>query len=160
MQIAKNSVVFIDYTLTDPDGKTIDSSVGKQPLPYLHGRGNLIPGLEKALEGKSAGDNLKVTVSPEEAYGVRDDKLVQVVPKSAFQGVPNLTIGQQFRSQTPTGNVVVTVTKIEGDNVTVDGNHALAGIPLTFDVAIKEVRKASQEELAHGHVHGPGGHHH
>jgi FKBP-type peptidyl-prolyl cis-trans isomerase SlyD len=160
MQIAKNSVVLIDYTLTGPDGNVIDSSVGKQPLPYLHGTGNLIVGLEKALEGKTAGDSLKVTIPPEEAYGVRDDKLVQVVNKSAFQGVPNLSVGQQFRSQTPTGNAVVTVTKIEGDNITVDANHALAGVPLTFDVAIKEVRKASQEELAHGHVHGPGGHHH
>jgi FKBP-type peptidyl-prolyl cis-trans isomerase SlyD len=160
MQIAKNAVVLIDYTLTGPDGNVIDSSVGKQPLPYLHGTGNLIAGLEKALEGKAAGDSLKVTIAPEEAYGVRDDKLVQVVNKSAFQGVPQLNVGMQFRSQTPQGTAVVTVTKIDGDNVTVDANHALAGIPLTFDVAIKEVRKASAEELAHGHVHGPGGHHH
>lgn len=160
MQIAKNVVVAIDYTLTGPDGAVIDSSIGKQPLPYIHGIGNLIPGLEKALEGKSAGETLKVTIAPEEGYGVRDDKLVQVVPKSAFQGAPGLAVGSQFRSQTPSGNAVVTVTKIEGDNVTVDANHALAGMPLTFDVAIKEVRKASAEELAHGHVHGPGGHHH
>jgi FKBP-type peptidyl-prolyl cis-trans isomerase SlyD len=160
MQIAKNAVVVIDYTLTGPDGNVIDSSVGKQPLPYLHGTGNLIPGLEKALEGKTAGESLKVTIAPEEAYGVRDDKLVQVVNKSAFQGVPSLSVGQQFRSQTPQGNAVVTVTKIEGNNVTVDANHALAGVPLTFEVAIKEVRPASAEELAHGHVHGPGGHHH
>lgn len=160
MQIEKNAVVTIDYTLTDPQGQVIDTSVGKQPLPYLHGAGNLIPGLERALEGKSAGEKLKVTVSPEDAYGTRDDKLVQVVPKSAFQGVPNIAPGMQFRSQGQGGPSVVTVAKVEGDNVTVDGNHPLAGIPLTFDVDIKDVRKASKEELEHGHVHGPGGHHH
>jgi FKBP-type peptidyl-prolyl cis-trans isomerase SlyD len=161
MQIAKNVVVVIDYTLTGPDGKTIDSSIGKEPLPYLHGAGNLIPGLENALLGKSKGDTLKVTIAPEDAYGIRDDKLIQVVPKSAFQGVPKLDVGMQFRSQGQGGApVVVTVTKVEGDNVTVDANHALAGIPLTFDVAVKDVRAATKEELEHGHVHGPGGHHH
>ncbi len=139
------------------------SLVGKQPpCHYLHGTGNLIPGLEKrALEGKVAGDSAQGhDRSGRKRYGVRDDKLVQVVNKSAFQGVPQLNVGMQFRSQTPQGTAVVTITKIDGDNVTVDANHALAGIPLTFDVAIKEVRKASAEELAHGHVHGPGGHHH
>jgi FKBP-type peptidyl-prolyl cis-trans isomerase SlyD len=161
MQVEKNAVVTIDYTLTGPDGQTIDTSVGKQPLPYLHGAGNLIPGLEKALEGKQPGDQLKVTIAPEEAYGVRDDSLIQSVPKTAFQGVPDIKPGMQFRSQSPQGvQTVVTVTKVEGDTVTVDANHQLAGVPLTFDVSIKDVRKASQEELAHGHVHGPGGHHH
>ncbi len=157
MRIEKNSVVTIDYTLTDSEGKVIDSSVGKQPLPYIHGTGNLIPGLEKALEGKSAGDSLMVTIAPEDAYGMRDDKLVQVVPKSAFQGVPSLNVGMQFRSQSPQGNAVVTVTRIEGDDVTVDGNHALAGIALTFDVAVKEVRAASAEELCMGMCMGRGG---
>ncbi|MGN6370376.1 MAG: FKBP-type peptidyl-prolyl cis-trans isomerase [Phycisphaerae bacterium] len=161
MQIEKNAVVTIDYTLTGPDGAMIDSSVGKQPLPYLHGAGNLIPGLEKALEGKQAGDQLKVTIPPEEAYGARDESLIQSVPKAAFQGVPDVKPGMQFRSQSQQGvQTVVTVTKVEGDTVTVDANHALAGVPLTFDVTVKDVRKASQEEVAHGHVHGPGGHHH
>ncbi len=161
MQVEQNAVVTIDYTLTGPDGQTIDTSVGKQPLPYLHGTGNLIPGLEKALEGKQAGDQIKVTVPPEEAYGVRDDSLIQSVPRTAFQGVPDVKPGMQFRSQSPQGvPTVVTVTKVDGENVTVDANHQLAGVPLTFDVTIKDVRKASQEELAHGHVHGPGGHHH
>jgi FKBP-type peptidyl-prolyl cis-trans isomerase SlyD len=159
MQIAKNSVVTIDYTLTGPDGQVIDTSVGRQPLPYLHGAGNLIPGLEKQLEGKSAGDTLKVTVAPEEAYGVRDESLTQTAPKSAFQS-PNIAVGQQFRADSPQGQKVFTVTKIEGDSVTVDGNHPLAGIALNFEVNIKDVRAATQEELAHGHVHGPGGHHH
>jgi FKBP-type peptidyl-prolyl cis-trans isomerase SlyD len=161
MQIGKNSVVTIDYTLKDPQGQVIDTSVGKQALPYLHGAGNLIPGLEKALEGKGAGDNVKVTVSPEEGYGQRDDRLVQSVPKGAFQGVPEIKPGMQFRTQGQGGQMsVVTVTRIEGETVTVDGNHPLAGVPLDFDVTIKEVRAATKEELAHGHVHGPGGHHH
>jgi FKBP-type peptidyl-prolyl cis-trans isomerase SlyD len=159
MQIAKNSVVTIDYTLTGPDGQVIDTSVGRQPLPYLHGAGNLIPGLEKQLEGKSAGDTIKVTVAPEEAYGIRDESLTQTAPKSAFQS-PNIAVGQQFRADSPQGQKVFTVTKIEGDSVTVDGNHPLAGIALNFEVNIKDVRAATQEELAHGHVHGPGGHHH
>jgi FKBP-type peptidyl-prolyl cis-trans isomerase SlyD len=159
MQVQKNSVVTIDYTLTGPDGQVIDTSVGREPLPYLHGAGNLIPGLEKALEGKSAGESVKVTVPPEEAYGVRDEKLVQSAPKSAFQS-PNISQGMQFRSDTPAGPRVFTVTKIEGDTVTVDGNHALAGVTLNFDVSIKDVRSATKEEIAHGHVHGPGGHHH
>jgi FKBP-type peptidyl-prolyl cis-trans isomerase SlyD len=160
MQIEKDSVVTIDYTLTDDAGKVIDTSKGKQPLAYLHGGGNLIPGLEKALEGKNAGDNIKVTIAPADAYGVRDEKLVQMVPSSAFQGVPELKVGMQFRSQSPQGSTVVTVTKVEGQNVTVDANHPLAGMALSFDVDVKDIRKATQEELAHGHVHGPGGHHH
>ena len=128
MQVEKNAVVTIDYTLTGPDGQTIDTSVGKQPLPYLHGAGNLIVGLENALEGKKAGDQLKVTIPPEEAYGVRDDSLIQSVPKSAFQGVPDVKQGMQFRSQSPQGvQTVVTVTKVDGDTVTVDANHQLAG---------------------------------
>ncbi len=160
MQVAKDAVVSIDYTLTGPDGAVIDSSSGREPLPYLHGAGNIIPGLEKALEGKSVGENIKVTVSPEEGYGQLDPKAVQAVPKSAFQGVPEIKIGMQFRSQGQHGMQVVTVTKIENDTITVDGNHPLAGVTLNFDVTIKEIRAASKEELDHGHVHGAGGHHH
>jgi FKBP-type peptidyl-prolyl cis-trans isomerase SlyD len=162
MQVGKNAVVTIDYTLKDPQGQVIDSSVGKQALPYLHGANNLIPGLERALEGKTAGDQVQVTVAPEEGYGARDERLVQSVSKSAFQGVPNITPGMQFRTQGQGGGgtQVVTVTKVDGDTVTVDGNHPLAGVPLNFDVTIKDVRAATKDELAHGHVHGPGGHHH
>lgn len=161
MQVAKNTVVTIDYTLTDPQGKVIDSSEGKQPLPYLHGAGNIIPGLESKLEGKSAGDNLKVVVDPQDGYGVRDEGMVQVVPAQAFQGAGQVQPGMQFRAQGPQGQTqVVTVTKVEGDQVTVDGNHPLAGVTLTFDVTIRTVRPATPEELEHGHVHGPGGHHH
>ncbi len=161
MQVANNMVVMIDYTLTDADGKVIDSSEGKQPLPYLHGAGNIIPGLERELAGKSEGDSLKVVVDPKDGYGVRDERMVQVVPMSAFQGAGQITPGMQFRAQGPQGQMqVVTVTKVEGDNVTVDGNHPLAGVTLNFAVTIKTVRPATPEEIEHGHVHGPGGHHH
>src|SRR5450759_815371 len=108
MQIGKNAVVSIDYTLTGPDGKVIDTSNGREPLPYIHGSGNLIPGLEKALEGKGKRDKINVTIAPADAYGVRDEKLVQIVPKTAFQGTPELKVGMQFRSQ---NNAVVTVAK-------------------------------------------------
>lgn len=160
MNITKDSVALFHYTLTNNKGETLDSSSGGEPLAYLHGGGNIIPGLEKALEGKTVGDKLKVTVSPEEGYGKHDPSLVQQVPRRAFQGVSNIQPGMSFSTQGPQGPMRVTVTKILGDMVTIDGNHALAGETLNFDVEITEVRAASQEELDHGHVHGAGGHHH
>lgn len=161
MIIAKDSVVLLDYTLTGPDGKTIDSSAGRDPLPYLHGAGNIIAGLENALTGKSAGDELTVSVPPAQGYGLRDEKLMQVVPASAFQGVPDIQTGMQFQARGPQGQTaVVTVTNVTGDQVTVDANHPLAGVDLTFAVKIVEVRAATREELEHGHVHGVGGHQH
>ncbi|HQV41345.1 MAG: peptidylprolyl isomerase [Moraxellaceae bacterium] len=160
MQIAKDLVASIEYTLTDAAGAVIDSSVGNEPLAYLHGAGNIIPGLENALEGKKAGDSLTVTVAPEDGYGEKNDGLIQVVPKDMFQGVDNIEAGMQFHAQTDHGMQVITVAAVEGDNITVDGNHPLAGQTLKFDVKIIEVRAASEEELEHGHVHGAGGHHH
>lgn len=160
MQAADNCVVVIHYTLTDDSGETLDSSRGGEPLAYLQGFGNIIPGLENALAGKQAGDCLKVSVAPGEGYGLRDEGMVQVVPRAAFGGAPDLEVGMQFHAQTPAGVRVVTIAKVEGDEVTVDGNHPLAGATLHFDVEITEVRAATEEELAHGHVHGPGGHHH
>lgn len=160
MQIAEKSVVLMHYTLTNNKGEVLDSSVGSEPLAYLHGGGNIIPGLENALTGKKAGDKLKVTVQPEDGYGVRDASLVQQVPRRAFQGVANVEPGMSFTADGPQGPVRVTVTKVLGDMVTVDSNHALAGEVLNFDVEITEVRVATQEELDHGHVHGAGGHHH
>ena len=162
MQVAKNAVVTIDYTLKNDAGTVIDSSQseGRQPLPYIHGGGGLSPGLEKALEGKNPGDTLNVAIAPEEAYGKRDDGLVTHVPKSAFGNNP-IIVGAQFRTQDKHGHShVVTVTKIDADSVTIDANHPLAGATLHFDVTIKDVREATAEELTHGHVHGPGGHHH
>ncbi len=160
MQVAKNKVVGIDYKLTDKDGKMIDSSANHGPLYYIQGIGNLIPGLENALEGKKSGDNLKVTIAPKDAYGERNDALCQSVPRAQFESNEGLEVGMQFEVDTEQGELVVSVTKIEGDTVTVDGNHPLAGVELHFDVTVKEVRDASAEELAHGHVHGEHGHHH
>ncbi|KAA0011252.1 peptidylprolyl isomerase [Billgrantia pellis] len=157
MQIAQNSVVKFHYTLTNDAGEVLDSSDGRQPLTYLHGAGNIIPGLERQLEGRETGDKLNVSVTPEEGYGEVQPQLVQEVPRDAFQGVEAVEPGMQFQAQTQGGPLMVTVTKVEGDTVTVDGNHPLAGQKLNFDVEIADVREASQEELEHGHVHGEGG---
>lgn len=161
MLIAQDTVVLIHYTLTDAAGKVLDSSAGGDPLAYLHGQGSLVAGLEKALDGKQAGDKLQVRVEPSEGYGVRDDALVQQVPRRAFGSVSDVKPGMQFHAQSSEGQMrVVTVTRVQGDMVTVDGNHPLAGEVLNFDVEVTEVREATGEELEHGHVHGPGGHHH
>nr|WP_299244659.1 peptidylprolyl isomerase [uncultured Halomonas sp.] len=160
MQIAQNSVVAFHYTLTNDAGEVLDSSEGREPLTYLHGSGNIIPGLEKELEGRQDGDKLQVTVTPEEGYGENQPALVQEVPRDSFQGVESIEPGMQFQAQTQGGPLMVTVTKVEGDTVTVDGNHPLAGQKLNFDVEISEVRDATQEEVEHGHVHGEGGHQH
>jgi len=160
MQIAQDIVVSIHYTLTDDAGETVDSSVGGDPLFYLHGNGNLVPGLEHALEGKQVGDKVQVIVAPADGYGEYDKQLVQRVPRRAFKGVADVKAGMQFQVQSDQGPRSVTVTNVAGDMVTVDGNHPLAGKNLNFAVEVMEVRKPSEEELAHGHVHGPGGHHH
>ncbi|MCC2658834.1 MAG: peptidylprolyl isomerase [Panacagrimonas sp.] len=160
MQIAERSVVSIHYKLTNDAGETLDSSEGGEPLVYLQGFGNLIPGLEKALVGKQAGDRLNVRVEPSEGYGDHDPKLIQQVPRRAFQGVSDVKAGMRFQAQGPNGPSSVVITRVAGDMVTVDGNHPLAGQHLNFAVEITDVRAASEEELAHGHVHGPGGHHH
>lgn len=160
MQIAKHKVVSIDYTLTNDAGDVVDSSAGGEPLVYLHGMHNIISGLENALEGKSAGDTLQVTIAPKDGYGERVDAMVQTVPRELFQGVDQLEVGMQFQANTDSGVQVVTITAVEGDEVTVDGNHPLAGENLNFDVTVVDVRDASDEEIEHGHVHGPGGHQH
>ena len=160
MQVEKNKVVAIDYKLTNATGELIDSSTEHGPLTYIQGIGNLIPGLEKELEGKKAGDSLKVKIAAIDGYGERNDSLCQVVPRAQFESTEGLEIGMQFEVETEQGELVVSVTKIEGEDVTVDGNHPLAGVELHFDVTIKSVRDASAEELAHGHVHGEGGHQH
>jgi FKBP-type peptidyl-prolyl cis-trans isomerase SlyD len=160
MKIAEDKVVSIHYTLKDAGGTVLDASAGGQPLAYLHGAGNIIPGLESALEGCQTGDKLSVTVEPAEGYGERDERLVQAVPRSAFKGVKELAPGMQFQAQGPQGTRLVVVTQVATDVVTVDANHPLAGQTLHFEVEIAEVRDATSEELEHGHVHGPGGHHH
>ncbi len=160
MVVAQNKVVSMNYTLTNDAGAVLDSSSDGEPLAYIHGNGNLIPGLEKALEGKGAGEKLNVKVSAAEGYGVRDPSLIQDVPRRAFKGIDDIRVGMQFQADSNQGPRMVSVTRIAGDMVTVDGNHPLAGEDLNFAVEILEVRDASEEELEHGHVHGAGGHHH
>lgn len=160
MQIAENKVVKIEYTVKTEEGVLVDTSEGNEPLAYLHGHKNIIPGLETALVGKAVEDELSVTVAPDEAYGDRHDELVKDVPMEAFQGVEKVEPGMQFNAESPQGPQLITVTKVEGDTVTVDGNHPLAGVTLNFDVKVIEVREPNEEELSHGHVHGEGGHEH
>jgi len=158
MQIAANRVAYIHYTLTDDAGQVLDSSSGGEPLMYLHGAGNIVPGLEKALDGKAAGDNFKVSVAPAEGYGERDEALVQQVPRRAFKGVRDLRPGMRFQAEGAHGAVIV--TNVAGDMVTIDGNHALAGQTLHFAIEVTKVREATADEVLHGHAHGAGGHHH
>lgn len=160
MQISDNVVALIEYTLTNNQGEVLDSSVGGEPLGYIHGAGNIIPGLERALVGKKAGDTLKVTVAPADGYGEKNEAMLQEVPREMFQGVDQIEVGMQFHAQTDHGMQVITVAKVTADTITVDGNHPLAGETLNFDVKVIEVRAATEEELEHGHVHGNGGHHH
>jgi FKBP-type peptidyl-prolyl cis-trans isomerase SlyD len=160
MQIADDTVASIHYTLTDASGQVIDASPPGQPLLYLHGAGNIVPGLEQALTGCSVGDRFNVDVAPEQGYGVRHPQLVQVVPRAAFQGVASIEPGMQFEAQGGEGPMLVTVTAVDVHDVTVDGNHPLAGQTLHFAIEVADVRAATSEELEHGHVHSPGGHHH
>ena len=160
MQVSAQKVVHIHYTLTSEEGEVIDSSEGHGPLAYIHGHGNIIPGLENALLGKMAGDKIKVTIPPEEAYGPRDENLIQTVPIDAFHGVDEILPGMQFHTETPNGVELVTVIGVQDGYVSLDGNHPMSGLTLNFDVEVTDVRDATEEELDHGHVHGEGGHHH
>lgn len=160
MAITQDSVVTLHYTLKDDAGKVLDSSSGGDPLSYLHGHGNLVPGLERELAGKSPGDKLSVKVAPADGYGELNKALIERVPRRALKGVKNLSVGMRLHAHTPQGPQAVTVTQIVGDMVTLDANHPLAGQNLNFDIEVTDVRAATEEELSHGHVHGPGGHHH
>lgn len=160
MQIAKDKVASLNYTLTNDAGQVLDSSEGRPPLAYVHGVGGLIPGLEKQLEGRVAGDSLRVRLPPEEAYGVRDENAVHKVPRAELPTDAKLEVGVQFHADGPQGSTILTVLAVEDDTVHMDANHPLAGVALNFDVTVIEVREATREELAHGHVHGPGGHAH
>ena len=160
MQIAEKTVVAIDYTLTDDEGQVIDSSEGNEPLSYLHGAGGIIPGLEKELDGKQTGDELQVAVTPKNGYGERNEQLRQQVNRDQFGDIDDLETGMQFQVESNQGPMVVTVVEIDGEDVTIDGNHPLAGVNLNFAVTIRDVRTATPEEIEHGHVHGPGGHAH
>lgn len=158
--IANDTVVSINYTLTNDKGEVLDQSNG-EPLLYLHGHHNIIPGLENALAGKAVGDKLNVTVNPEDGYGEYLAEAVQEVPRVNFQGVDNIEAGMQFQTQTSDGHIVlVTVKEVNDEVVIVDGNHPMAGQTLIFDVEIVDIRPATADEIAHGHAHGVGGHHH
>jgi len=182
----KNKVVTFHYTLTNADGEEMESSHDKDPMTYLHGANNIIVGLEKAMEGHAIQDKFTATLKPEDAYGIRNDNNVQRIPLKRLKGIGKVSdaygirndnnvqriplkrlkgigkvsVGQILNLQTKQGPVQVTVLKVGRFNVDVDGNHPLAGIPLTFDVEITDIRDASEEETKHGHVHGPGGHQH
>lgn len=161
MEIGDNKVVGIEYTLTDSEGQVLDTSDGRGPLAYVHGKGGIIPGLEEELTGKAIGDELKVVVPPEKAYGPRNDQLLRRVPKEAFGGQLEFELGLQFPVQDQDGRQrLVTIVHIEEESVILDANHPLAGEELTFDVKIVEVRNATEEELEHGHSHGAGGQQH
>ncbi len=153
MKIGKDKVVSIHYTLTNDNGDVVDSSVKRgEPLQYIHGHGNLIPGMEKGLEGKEVGNKFVIDVEPSEGYGEVREELIQQVPKSQF-GEQEVSTGMKFTAQTQQGPVMVTVTEVNDESVTVDANHDLAGENLHFDVEVVEVREADEKELEHGHVH-------
>lgn len=160
MKITTNAVVSLDYTLKNNAGEVLDSSQGREPLLYLHGVGALIPGLENEIDGMEKGQSKTVVVQPEHAYGHRSDELLHVVPKSGFQGDEEMQVGMQVQLETEQGPAIASISKIEGDDVTLDLNHPLAGEVLTFEISITDVREATADEITHGHVHGPGGHHH
>lgn len=149
-------MVTIDYTLTDNEGTVIDTSKGSDPFSYIQGTGSVIPGLEEALEGKKSGDAFKVTIAPEKAYGDRNDDMVITIPKERFQDADTLQPGMEFQISTHGGTHILRVVKIEGDNVVADGNHPLAGIELTFDVEIRDVREATKDEIESLHEHSCG----
>ncbi len=161
MSIASDKAVSIDYALTDDAGEVLDTSAGEGPLVYLHGADNIVPGLEQALEGKAVGDELTVVVEPEDGYGEYEAELVSVVNRAMFDGIDELEAGMEFEAESPDGeHQIVTVVDVDGDDVTIDGNHPLAGERLHFQVTVVDIRDATADELAHGHPHGDDDHEH
>lgn len=160
MKIENNRVVQIHYTLKDDQGEILDSSIGQDPLPYIHGVGALIPGLEKELLGKQAGEKFSVVIAPADGYGEYDEDQVFEVSSDGFEEGDELELGMQVQLDTEDGPAIATVTEIDGEQVTLDLNHPLSGVSLHFEVEVMEVREATKQELDHGHVHTPGAHHH
>ncbi len=161
MSIENDKVVSIHYTLKDTDGNVIESSIDKDPMSYLHGHGNIIPGLENALTGKTEGDELSVTVEPSEGYGEYDESRVQRIPVKRL-GVESrkLKPGMMLQLKTQRGPQMARIKKVGRFVVDLDVNHPMAGRTLVFEVTVQSVRDATKEELSHGHAHGPGGHQH
>lgn len=159
--VAKDTVVSFHYTLTDKNGEVLDSSKGSQPLVYLHGYSQIVVGLENALVGKTAGATFKVTVDPAEGYGVRRDEMVITLPRTQGNLPADIQVGYVVELVSPEGDEIpARVVNLTEEEITLDANHPLAGETLHFDIELTEVRKATAEEISHGHVHGPGGHHH
>lgn len=156
----RDKVITFHYTLKNSADEQMESSRDKDPMKYLHGANNIIPGLEKAMEGHAVKDEFSVTVEPEEAYGVRNENNIQRVPLKRLKGIGKIAVGQVLNLQTNKGQVQMTVLKVGRFNADLDGNHPLAGVQLTFEVEITDIRDASEEEIKHRHVHGPGGHQH
>ena len=159
MQVAEKMAVSIHYTLTNDDGEVLDSSIGDEALIFLQGSGNIISGLENAMVGKVVGDKFNVRIAPEDAYGELMEDMIQVISRDMFEGIDDIEVGMQFHADVSSGSGIVTVVSIDDDNITIDGNHPLAGLALTFDVEVIDVRPATEEEAAHGHIHGAGCHH-
>ncbi len=159
MQIANNTAVTIHYTLTNDAGEVLDSTAGGEPMVYLHGKGNIISGLEKALNNKNTGDKFDVRIEPEDAYGEFSEDMIQVVSREMFDGIDDLEVGMQFHAAVNSGSGIVTIMKIDGDDITIDGNHPMAGLALNFAIEIVGVRLATKDENSHGHIHGAGCNH-
>lgn len=159
MKISDKMAVSIHYTLTNSAGEKLDSSRGEEPMVYLQGYGQIITGLENALKGKGIGDKFNTTIAPADAYGELREDMLKVVPMSMFEGMDKVEVGMQFHADANQGVDVVTVTKIDGDQVTIDGNHPMAGEALTFDVEVMDIRPATADELSHQHIHGEGCNH-
>ena len=160
MNIGSNTVAIFHYTLRDESGEELETSRGGDPSAYLHGANNIIPGLEKAMEGHSAGDVFSTTLAPEDAYGEKNPEKQQRVPTKHLVFKGKLKAGMVVQLNTSEGRLPVTVIKAGRHSADIDTNHPLAGQSLTFDVEITEVRAATEDEIAHGHAHGPGGHQH
>lgn len=158
--IGDGKVATFHYTLTNDGGEVLDTSSGREPLAYLHGAGNIVPGLEQQLVGKQIGDRFEAKVTPEDGYGVRDGQ-AQPVDRAAFPPSAKIEPGMMFQAQTPEGDMIpLWVDRVEADTVWVDENHPLAGVTLHFAVEVVAIREATEAEMEHGHPHGPDGHSH
>jgi len=160
MKIVKDSVATFHYTLKDDSGEVIDTSEGQEPLAYLHGAGNIVPGLENTLEGLEAGEAFQVSIDSKDGYGDIDPNMIHSVKREQLQGIEELEVGMQFTSQNGEQVAHFTVTEIDGDDITVDGNHPMAGRNLHFEGKVDAVREATAEEIEHQHAHDTGGHQH
>ncbi len=159
MNITTNKIASLAYTLKNDDGEILDKADENNPFLYMHGTGGIIKGLENALNEKSVNDSFSLIFAPDEAYGERDEKLTESVPRTMFEGIPDeeMVAGAQFHAQTEQGTQVIVIADVDGDTVKIDANHPLAGQTLHFDVAVLDIRDATEEEIAHGHPHTPGG---